>query len=177
MHEYPPPRDYSGLLLRGLAHSFRPLAARPARCAVVAQLVRAPDCGSGGRWFKPTQLYHSKSSEIQSTMRKLPQQSGLATFANCCRANPGFSLWSPVVPLRLGATRAPRISRFVLCGITRRSPPHARDRDQHPGQAIGGHRYPASSSKWHDLSVSEGASASRPARSASWHRHDAACGG
>src|SRR5438045_7715163 len=27
-------------------------------CAVVAQLVRAPDCGSGGRWFKPTQLYH-----------------------------------------------------------------------------------------------------------------------
>src|SRR6185437_7621835 len=28
-------------------------------CAVVAQLVRAPDCGSGGRWFKPTQLYHS----------------------------------------------------------------------------------------------------------------------
>src|SRR5262245_10760071 len=27
-------------------------------CAVVAQLVRAPDCGSGGRWFEPTQLYH-----------------------------------------------------------------------------------------------------------------------
>ena len=30
---------------------------RKAVCAVVAQLVRAPDCGSGGRWFKPTQLY------------------------------------------------------------------------------------------------------------------------
>src|ERR1700761_7220776 len=29
-----------------------------AACAVVAQLVRAPDCGSGGRWFEPTQLYH-----------------------------------------------------------------------------------------------------------------------
>src|SRR5690606_2695620 len=28
------------------------------RCAVVAQLVRAPDCGSGGRWFDPSQLYH-----------------------------------------------------------------------------------------------------------------------
>ena len=27
--------------------------------AVVAQLVRAPDCGSGGRWFEPTQPYHS----------------------------------------------------------------------------------------------------------------------
>src|SRR5882724_13710532 len=26
--------------------------------AAVAQLVRAPDCGSGGRWFEPTQLYH-----------------------------------------------------------------------------------------------------------------------
>src|SRR5438105_15027194 len=25
--------------------------------AVVAQLVRAPDCGSGGRWFESTQLY------------------------------------------------------------------------------------------------------------------------
>jgi hypothetical protein len=32
---------------------------RKAVCAVVAQLVRAPDCGSGGRWFKPTQLYQS----------------------------------------------------------------------------------------------------------------------
>jgi hypothetical protein len=26
--------------------------------AAVAQLVRAPDCGSGGRWFESTQLYH-----------------------------------------------------------------------------------------------------------------------
>ena len=25
--------------------------------AVVAQLVRAPVCGTGGRWFEPTQLY------------------------------------------------------------------------------------------------------------------------
>jgi hypothetical protein len=28
------------------------------RDAVVAQLVRAPVCGTGGRWFEPTQLYH-----------------------------------------------------------------------------------------------------------------------
>ena len=28
--------------------------------AVVAQLVRAPDCGSGGRWFESTQLYQLK---------------------------------------------------------------------------------------------------------------------
>src|SRR5690242_17011422 len=27
-------------------------------CAAVAQLVRAPVCGTGGRWFEPTQLYH-----------------------------------------------------------------------------------------------------------------------
>ena len=27
--------------------------------AVVAQMVRAPDCGSGGRWFDPSQRYHS----------------------------------------------------------------------------------------------------------------------
>jgi hypothetical protein len=32
------------------------------RCAVVAQLVRAPDCGSGGRWFDPSQPYHFSSN-------------------------------------------------------------------------------------------------------------------
>src|SRR5260370_36659393 len=31
---------------------------RPARHAAVAQLVRAPDCGSGGRWFESARLYH-----------------------------------------------------------------------------------------------------------------------
>jgi hypothetical protein len=30
----------------------------PLKDAVVAQLVRAPVCGTGGRWFEPTQLYH-----------------------------------------------------------------------------------------------------------------------
>ena len=30
---------------------------RPRSRAAVAQLVRAPDCGSGGRWFESTQLY------------------------------------------------------------------------------------------------------------------------
>ena len=29
----------------------------PLQDAVVAQLVRAPVCGTGGRWFEPTQLY------------------------------------------------------------------------------------------------------------------------
>src|SRR5262245_6479123 len=32
------------------------LGSRP-HLAAVAQLVRAPDCGSGGRWFESTQLY------------------------------------------------------------------------------------------------------------------------
>src|SRR6266404_5602367 len=27
-------------------------------CAAVAQMVRAPVCGTGGRWFEATQLYH-----------------------------------------------------------------------------------------------------------------------
>ena len=43
-----------------VAPSFPPVRApseRP-RYAVVAQLVRAPVCGTGGRWFEPTQLYH-----------------------------------------------------------------------------------------------------------------------
>lgn len=48
----------SGLLLGRWDHSFRPsLDLNCVPWAVVAQLVRAPDCGSGGRWFEPTQLY------------------------------------------------------------------------------------------------------------------------
>jgi hypothetical protein len=47
---------------RGVAPSFppvrEPLFEGPAKDAVVAQLVRAPVCGTGGRWFEPTQLYH-----------------------------------------------------------------------------------------------------------------------
>src|SRR5258708_25082274 len=47
----------------GVAPSFRRirgapfLRARRPKDAVVAQLVRAPVCGTGGRWFEPTQLY------------------------------------------------------------------------------------------------------------------------
>jgi hypothetical protein len=52
------------LILRGAAPSFPPLAR-----AVVAQLVRAPDCGSGGRWFDPTRLYQSNLTEPQSSNR------------------------------------------------------------------------------------------------------------
>ena len=32
--------------------------------AAVAQLVRAPGCGSGGRWFKSSQLYHFKHFDL-----------------------------------------------------------------------------------------------------------------
>src|SRR5258708_32651665 len=48
---------------QGVAPSFRLVRSpflRPAKDAVVAQLVRAPVCGTGGRWFEPTQLYHNK---------------------------------------------------------------------------------------------------------------------
>ena len=46
----------------GVAPSFRPVRrplSGPAKDAVVAQLVRAPVCGTGGRWFEPTQLYQT----------------------------------------------------------------------------------------------------------------------
>jgi hypothetical protein len=47
------------------------------RDAVVAQLVRAPVCGTGGRWFEPTQLYHDPkipfgSSNILIDLTYLP---------------------------------------------------------------------------------------------------------
>jgi hypothetical protein len=35
---------------------------RAGKDAVVAQLVRAPVCGTGGRWFEPTQLYQHKQA-------------------------------------------------------------------------------------------------------------------
>src|SRR5439155_22816351 len=53
---------FAALPKAGVAPSFRPNAppfrGLRDRDAVVAQLVRAPVCGTGGRWFEPTQLYH-----------------------------------------------------------------------------------------------------------------------
>jgi hypothetical protein len=49
----------------GVAPSFPPGSAprlrRLTKDAVVAQLVRAPVCGTGGRWFEPTQLYQHRN--------------------------------------------------------------------------------------------------------------------
>ncbi len=36
--------------------------------AAVAQLVRAPDCGSGGRWFESTQLYQRVFASLRFSM-------------------------------------------------------------------------------------------------------------
>ena len=46
-----------GLVLGERFHQSLDTPARPRACAAVAQLVRAPVCGTGGRWFEPTQLY------------------------------------------------------------------------------------------------------------------------
>ena len=40
-----------------LTLGFARLRERATERAAVAQLVRAPDCGSGGRWFESPQLY------------------------------------------------------------------------------------------------------------------------
>ena len=46
------------------------LGSRP-HLAAVAQLVRAPDCGSGGRWFESTQLYQSNQTLNRKTFDAL----------------------------------------------------------------------------------------------------------
>ena len=46
-----------------------PRAAR--QDAVVAQLVRAPVCGTGGRWFEPTQLYQCADNATFSVFHDL----------------------------------------------------------------------------------------------------------
>jgi hypothetical protein len=46
----------------------------PARDAVVAQLVRAPVCGTGGRWFEPTQLYQQDQALTSDPeLRRFPE--------------------------------------------------------------------------------------------------------
>src|SRR6202012_5399205 len=54
---------------------------RETACAVVAQLVRAPDCGSGGRWFEPTQLYHPNFTEPRSSNRRVKTAAVRRNFA------------------------------------------------------------------------------------------------
>lgn len=50
------------------ARSGRPQGAAR-KDAVVAQLVRAPVCGTGGRWFEPTQLYQLNQSDTEARCR------------------------------------------------------------------------------------------------------------
>jgi hypothetical protein len=55
----------------GVAPSFRPVRhpiLEPVKDAVVAQLVRAPVCGTGGRWFEPTQLYQGTQTACHSSI-------------------------------------------------------------------------------------------------------------
>ena len=42
--------------------------------AAVAQLVRAPGCGSGGRWFESHQLYHSKLLNLFQSFLSLEEK-------------------------------------------------------------------------------------------------------
>ena len=56
------------------------------RYAVVAQLVRAPVCGTGGRWFEPTQLYHYR--------HMFPRSNGPAGFSTARRKLP-FAIMAP----------------------------------------------------------------------------------
>src|SRR5450756_1634435 len=68
--------------------------------AVVAQLVRAPVCGTGGRWFEPTQLYQYFQRHLAPALRfRLP---GLASGggrrtrgAARCRNAPDIELARP----------------------------------------------------------------------------------
>src|SRR3954463_16369571 len=57
---------------RGALHlvsgPFGTLFFGPLKDAVVAQLVRAPVCGTGGRWFEPTQLYQ-QTQQLTSTYK------------------------------------------------------------------------------------------------------------
>ena len=58
-----PPRPCQSGALHLVSRPFAtPFGGAFAQDAVVAQLVRAPVCGTGGRWFEPTQLYQPPHS-------------------------------------------------------------------------------------------------------------------
>jgi hypothetical protein len=61
----------TGFHFSGSCSSFRPVSPplRGDQDAVVAQLVRAPVCGTGGRWFEPTQLYQRNQVFIAKSER------------------------------------------------------------------------------------------------------------
>src|SRR5260370_20908731 len=59
--------------------------------AIVAQLVRAPVCGTGGRRFEPTQLYHSSNSHRGSRC-----QGGHGTFRGTFHISASPACASPV---------------------------------------------------------------------------------
>src|SRR6187551_287978 len=82
------------------APRFDPLCEPFARivCAAVAQLVRAPVCGTGGRWFEPTQLYHS------TLARRLTQH--MSRW--CCRDVLVVHAMEPPVPMPVGLAPSQR---------------------------------------------------------------------
>jgi hypothetical protein len=76
-----------------------------ALCAAVAQLVRAPVCGTGGRWFEPTQLYHLLDRALGA---------GAASAAPAASAFPTHSLFH--------CSRRSFDASRSLCSLDRRLP-------------------------------------------------------
>src|SRR5262249_13050570 len=58
-----------------------------ARFAAVAQLVRAPGCGPGGRWFESTQLYHSPANGMGILPKEQAQRDEFCAAAILFRAS------------------------------------------------------------------------------------------
>jgi hypothetical protein len=119
---------------KGVAPSFRPARAWPGEvgtgspikamrqamrpCAAVAQMVRAPDCGSGGRWFEASQLYHTQS------MRH--RRAGKASRSEAC---------PPFAPRRNGGRMTSRGEHDACPQIERNHP-------RRPIRRRGGNRAP-----------------------------------
>src|ERR1700694_1661017 len=61
--------------------------------AVVAQLVRAPVCGTGGRWFEPTQLYQQLQALRQKS--KIVECRLANAIANVCQHSLGNKIAAP----------------------------------------------------------------------------------
>ena len=65
--------------------AFAPSFPAPSRHAAVAQLVRAPVCGTGGRWFEPTLLYHPILHPILHPMRDSRRSPAIQPAHACSR--------------------------------------------------------------------------------------------
>jgi hypothetical protein len=122
--------------------------------AALAQLVRAPDCGSGGRWFEPTRRYHYSFNALLCQFFRLRARALASSL--CGQADAPAVSPSPAEPARRLNEREPdheetqagtavlpvpprkvaTAERTSPCRPTSKCPPHRGTRQHRPAECL-----------------------------------------